>query len=97
MSIARPHLTAAQNLDDSRNLLLLSSRACLVWLGYRSDLRGRGGEEVGVVAWLWPGYKYRLSYWQDTQSIIPNVPPERKLLTAYVGHSTSHARDVLLT
>ena len=45
--------------------------------------RGGGGR---VEDWLWPSSKYRLSHWQGTQSFTPNVNPECKLLTAYVGH-----------
>ena len=43
-------------------------------------------ERGGVEAWLWPSSKYRLSYWQGIQSVMPSVTPECKLLTAYVGH-----------
>ena len=37
-------------------------------------------------AWLWSSFKFRLSYGQGIQSFMPNVSPECKLLTAYVGH-----------
>ena len=46
----------------------------------------KGGEEGGVEPWLWPSSKYRLSYWQGIQSVMPNVTPECKLITAHVGH-----------
>ena len=86
VSLSLDHSSKLWYNPDRWNLLSLSCKACFVWVRIQECLEGgRGGRGGGGSLVLAKVQVPALVLARHT-SVIPDVTPERKLLTAYVGH-----------